>query len=113
MSEFSLEALERLQVRRDWHKVLSPSISQGVIGPRGDPGPAGPPGPPVSTCNNPLCDLSSGFILFLFIWPLFDSASLRDCLQQSLSPFLSWKAGGREEGTRNGQEEQPQLGMTI
>lgn len=38
---------------------------------------------------------------------------LQDCLQQSLSPFLSWKAGGREEGTRNGQEEQPHLGMTI
>uniref|UniRef100_A0AAX7T3Q8 Fibrillar collagen NC1 domain-containing protein n=1 Tax=Astatotilapia calliptera TaxID=8154 RepID=A0AAX7T3Q8_ASTCA len=31
---------------RNTNTFLSPSISQGVIGPRGDPGPAGPPGPP-------------------------------------------------------------------
>lgn len=38
---------------------------------------------------------------------------LQDRLQQSLSPFLSWKAGGRDEGTLNGQEEHLHLGMTI
>lgn len=53
-------------MRHDRPKVLSSSIIQGVVGPRGDTGPAGPPGPPVSAVYNPHhVLLSASFILFL------------------------------------------------